>query len=358
MLGSSRVSSWTRRVSSSLPDPLRTRRAAVSGAAVLAVALTAVVVVPRDSATADALPGAAAASSEHEVLSADPQPLAISLAASAVDLPATGSATSAAVVVSAPASAHPVLQPGDTGPAVAWVQKRLGVKATGYYGPLTLAAVVAFQKAHGLKAKGYVGPATWKALTTAHHRKHVSKRTLALRAKHATPRHVSSRTRALRAKHTTVRHVSRRTRARRGNGAVRVVSAPVVKGRICPAPGATFGDGWLVQRSGHRHQGQDLMGRKGMPILAIENGYVLRQGKQGNGALTITMQGSSGSKFFYGHMEKNLVKAGQRVKRGQVIGLMGDTGSPGAVHLHFEFWKSGGESAAVNPASLLHALCG
>jgi murein DD-endopeptidase MepM/ murein hydrolase activator NlpD len=130
-----------------------------------------------------------------------------------------------------------------------------------------------------------------------------------------------------------------------------------VAGRICPAPGASFGDGWHVQRTAHLHQGQDLMGRKGMPILAIENGYVLRQGRQGNGALTITMQGSSGSKFFYGHMEKNLVHAGQRVKRGQVIGLMGDTGSPGAVHLHFEYWKSGGESAAVDPARLLHALC-
>ena len=100
------------------------------------------------------------------------------------------------------------------------------------------------------------------------------------------------------------------------------------------------------------------MGRKGMPILAVESGYVMRQGRQGNGALTITIQGVSGSKFFYGHMEKNLVKAGQHVKRGQLIGLMGDTGSPGAVHLHFEFWKSGGESAAVDPAPLLHALCG
>ena len=36
---------------------------------------------------------------------------------------------------------------------------------------------------------------------------------------------------------------------------------------------------------------------------------------------------------------------------------MGDTGSPGAVHLHFEYWRSGGESAAVNPASLLRSLC-
>ncbi|MBI1376310.1 MAG: peptidoglycan DD-metalloendopeptidase family protein [Frankiales bacterium] len=65
----------------------------------------------------------------------------------------------------------------------------------------------------------------------------------------------------------------------------------------------------------------------------------------------------SGSKFYYGHMDTDLVHAGAHVRRGQVIGLMGDTGSPGAVHLHFEYWASGGESAAVDPAPLLRRLC-
>ena len=37
---------------------------------------------------------------------------------------------------------------------------------------------------------------------------------------------------------------------------------------------------------------------------------------------------------------------------------MGDTGSPGAVHLHFEYWKSGGESDAVDPEPLVRSLCG
>jgi murein DD-endopeptidase MepM/ murein hydrolase activator NlpD len=101
----------------------------------------------------------------------------------------------------------------------------------------------------------------------------------------------------------------------------------------------------------------DLMGRRGSHILAIESGYVLREGRQSNGALRIVLQGVSGSKFFYGHMDKDLVRAGQRVTRGQVIGLMGDTGSPGAVHLHFEYWRSGGESDAVDPAPLLRSIC-
>jgi murein DD-endopeptidase MepM/ murein hydrolase activator NlpD len=36
---------------------------------------------------------------------------------------------------------------------------------------------------------------------------------------------------------------------------------------------------------------------------------------------------------------------------------MGDTGSPGQVHLHFEYWRSGGESAAVDPEELITSVC-
>jgi murein DD-endopeptidase MepM/ murein hydrolase activator NlpD len=56
-------------------------------------------------------------------------------------------------------------------------------------------------------------------------------------------------------------------------------------------------------------------------------------------------------------MQHVFVRGGQKVRAGQVIATMGDSGSPGAVHLHFEYWKSGRESAAVNPASLLRTIC-
>ena len=56
-------------------------------------------------------------------------------------------------------------------------------------------------------------------------------------------------------------------------------------------------------------------------------------------------------------MDKHLVTNGQRVVKGQPIALMGDSGSKGTVHLHFEWWRSGGESDAVNPYALLRSLC-
>lgn len=119
-----------------------------------------------------------------------------------------------------------------------------------------------------------------------------------------------------------------------------------------------MGAGWGADRGRRAHTGIDLGGRRGTPIYAIEDGVIDRTKWQSNGALQIVMRGKSGSKFYYGHMDKVLISGGDRVKAGQVIGLMGDTGSPGAVHLHFEYWRSGGESAAVDPEPLITRVCG
>lgn len=313
--------------SSSTPPPRRQllstltprRRGLLAGGAVVVVALGALVAVPRGTGEPS---GASVAAAEREVVTPDVDvQLKLSAALTRVggaDASASTAAASTTRVVAARASSRPVLRPGVRGPAVAVLQKKLGVRSTGLYGPMTYAAVVAFQKAHGLPAQGYVGPATWRTLL----------------APRPTARTTASRT------VTVVRRV-----------------APVTAGRVCPAPGAGFGEGWGAPRSGHSHQGMDLVAHRGAPILAIEDGVVIREGRQANGALRIVLQGRSGSKFFYGHMSRDLVHAGSRVKRGQVIGLMGDTGSPGQVHLHFEYWRSGGESAAVDPAPLLRSVC-
>lgn len=218
----------------------------------------------------------------------------------------------------------PVLEPGAEGKAVAFLQFKLQTKKTGWYGPLTLAAVTQYQESRGLPAKGYVGALTWRAILTG-----------------ATP----------------VAPASSSGSTRSSGSSRSVVRAPVTAGKVCPAPGAAFGSGWGAQRSGHLHQGVDLVARRGTPILAVESGYILRAGVQSNGAIRIVQQGASGPKYFYGHMDSITVGAGSRVSRGQVIGYMGDTGSPGAVHLHFEYWPSGRESAAVDPYPLLKSLC-
>ena len=66
----------------------------------------------------------------------------------------------------------------------------------------------------------------------------------------------------------------------------------------------------------------------------------------------------SGAEFFYAHNKKNLVKGGEHVTMGERIALMGDTGdAKGNPQLHFEYWPSGKEGAAVDPTPLVRSLC-
>jgi len=142
-------------------------------------------------------------------------------------------------------------------------------------------------------------------------------------------------------------------------GALVGLSAPAASAadRVCPAQDFFVGDGFGADRGSRSHMGIDLGGKRGAPLFAIEDGVIDRTKRQDNGALQIVMKGVSGAKFYYGHMDDVLVKGGQRVQAGDVIGTMGDSGSPGAVHLHFEYWRSGGESAAVDPAELIDRVC-
>lgn len=85
--------------------------------------------------------------------------VATALGATAISAPAA--LASPALVRSA---VHPILRPGVTHPDVKIVQARLGVVVTGYFGPMTLAAVKKFQARKGIPTTGNVGPLTWAAL--------------------------------------------------------------------------------------------------------------------------------------------------------------------------------------------------
>jgi cell wall-associated NlpC family hydrolase len=81
----------------------------------------------------------------------------------------TGLAATALLVPAAPALAkpEPILAEGMQHPAVKRVQRALGVvPRSGYFGPLTLAAVTEYQASHGIPATGVVGPLTWSSLHT------------------------------------------------------------------------------------------------------------------------------------------------------------------------------------------------
>lgn len=108
---------------------------------------------------------------------------------------------------------------------------------------------------------------------------------------------------------------------------------------------------------GRTHAGLDLMGKRGTPIYAVDGGTVTRSGYQSNGSLILDITGPNGM-FFYGHFDSILFSVGARVKAGQLIGYMGDTGSPGAVHLHLELRPRGWSGGAVDVEPLVRKLCG
>ena len=100
------------------------------------------------------------------------------------------------------------------------------------------------------------------------------------------------------------------------------------------------------------------MGKMGSPIYAVDSGKVTRSGYQSNGALILDITHKSGRMIFYGHFSEIYFKEGDRVEAGQLIGLMGDTGSPGAVHLHIELRPQGWSGGAQDIEPLIRELCG
>ncbi|MCQ2286053.1 MAG: M23 family metallopeptidase [Bacteroidales bacterium] len=95
-----------------------------------------------------------------------------------------------------------------------------------------------------------------------------------------------------------------------------------------------------------RHTGIDIAAPKGTPVYATADGTVSRE-KPGSGyGNTVILNHGYSYKTLYAHLSKTNVKAGQKVKRGQIIGYVGNTGLSFGSHLHYEVRKN---DIPVNP---------
>lgn len=100
------------------------------------------------------------------------------------------------------------------------------------------------------------------------------------------------------------------------------------------------------RRWGRMHKGIDIVAKYGTVIRAFREGTVSFSGrKRGYGRLVIIKHKDNLSSY-YGHNSENLVKKGDKVKRGQRIAKVGCSGNATAPHLHFEIRKNG---VPVNP---------
>ena len=89
------------------------------------------------------------------------------------------------------------------------------------------------------------------------------------------------------------------------------------------------------------HQGQDITVKSGTPIYAPADGIVKRAYYVGGFGNHIKIQHSSGYTTLFAHLSEIKVKYGQEVKRGDIIGLTGNTGRSTAPHLHYEIHHNG-----------------
>lgn len=90
------------------------------------------------------------------------------------------------------------------------------------------------------------------------------------------------------------------------------------------------------------HEGLDFACGTGTPIYATANGVIETTGYVGNGyGLNINIDHKNGFKTKFAHMSKSLVKEGQKVTRGQLIGYSGNTGLSTGPHLHYEIMYMG-----------------
>ena len=109
--------------------------------------------------------------------------------------------------------------------------------------------------------------------------------------------------------------------------------------------------GWVTSGFGFRkspftglrekHEGWDIAARNGSPVRTTADGVVVVEGREYGYGNLVEIDHGYGLVTRYGHNSKHLVKVGDRVKRGQVIALVGNTGRSTGPHLHYEVLLNG-----------------
>lgn len=97
------------------------------------------------------------------------------------------------------------------------------------------------------------------------------------------------------------------------------------------------------QRWGRQHKGIDIARPSNRSILAADNGRIASAGWNSGGyGNRIVIDHNNGIRTIYAHLSSISVSVGQKVSKGDKIGVMGRTGHATGVHLHFEVYKNGG----------------
>lgn len=150
----------------------------------------------------------------------------------------------------------------------------------------------------------------------------------------------------------------RERRARQAAGSTGAVSSG---GYACiQASPYSFIDSWGNARSGgRRHEGTDVMAAHGNNVYAFTAGRISQVSTGGLGGITLWLRGNDGTSYYYAHLSgyASGIAEGTVVQAGQLVAFNGNSGNAAGTppHVHFEAHPGGG--GAVNPYSMLRAVC-
>jgi murein DD-endopeptidase MepM/ murein hydrolase activator NlpD len=130
--------------------------------------------------------------------------------------------------------------------------------------------------------------------------------------------------------------------------------------RLATTPSIFPTNGWMTSKFGKRkdpftgmeadHEGVDIAASQGSPIYATADGYVHKINKEKTGGNVIVLNHGGGVTTVYCHLSEFNVKEGQKVKREDVIGFVGQTGKTIGPHVHYEVRLNG---RAVDPYNFI-----
>jgi murein DD-endopeptidase MepM/ murein hydrolase activator NlpD len=260
-----------------------------------------------------------------------------------------------------------LLREGDTGAAVAAVQRRLAIAADGIFGPVTERSVLTFQRDRGIGATGVVDARTWSALfdggvvfvdgPAASARADAPARTVrvVLGDEEQEPTRVTDRPDAGEA--------APEVESEGAGGGDAPAAVPVEEPEPEPegsspsstvtASGCTTGTaatpvkGTVTGRFGedrgdHAHSGLDIAAPTGTPVHAAQCGTVVQSGARGDGyGIMVCVRHAGAVTTCYAHLSRAKATVNAKVGAGETIGYVGCTGSCTGPHVHVEVRRNG-----------------
>ena len=139
----------------------------------------------------------------------------------------------------------------------------------------------------------------------------------------------------------------------------RLIPPPYKPKFVKPTSGRlTSGFGYRIHpilKKRRMHKGIDIVARYGSNVKAATGGIITYSGQMGSYGNLVVIDHQNGFETRYAHNARLKVKKGEKVRQGQTIALVGNTGRSNGTHLHFEIWKN---NKVIDPNTLYGSWAG